>query len=399
MTERLSPTRFHRRLRDTLAAQEPGLFRWYSSDAYEAERVDRMRLELLRSSYRMSPERHERPHRLARDAAAALEIDAPIALYQLHGTAQANAGLCFAPGEVHIVLSGPLLAALDDAELAALFGHELAHHRLLTLDDGAYRVASDLIEASAAHASAGAAFVAAALRNRRWTEVFADRGAAITGAGIAPAIACLVKLATGLAEVSTADYLVQAREVVARLAEAEPTEPTDRNDATHPETAVRAVALELWHARGDGAEPEIAQLVEGAVALETLDVVQQRDVADATRRLLDRVLAPGWMRSEAALAHARRFFPDYAWSAPGELAAPASLADYLGYVLLDFAVVDPSLGELALAQVLAVAGELALRDPVAALARKELKLTASAIAELEERAPSLFARAAEDGAP
>jgi Zn-dependent protease with chaperone function len=396
VTVRLSPTRFHRRLRDTLAAQEPGLFRWYSSDAYEAERVDRMRLELLRSSYRMSPDRHERPHRLARDAAAALEIDAPIALYQLHGTAQANAGLCFAPGEIHIVLSGPLVAALDDAELAALFGHELAHHRLLTLDDGAYRVACDLIEASAAHDSTGAAFVAAALRNRRWTEVFADRGAAIAGGGIAPAIACLVKLATGLAEVSTADYLAQAREVVARLAEAEPTE---RDDATHPETAVRAVALELWQARGDDAEPEIAQLVEGAVALETLDVVQQRDVADATRRLLDRVLAPAWMRSEAALAHARRFFPDYAWSAPGELAAPGSLADYLGYVLLDFAVADPSLGELALAQVLAVAAELALRDPVAALARKELKLTASAIAELEQRAPSLFARAAEDRAP
>jgi len=396
VTARLSPTRFHRRLRDTLAAQEPGLFRWYSSDAYEAERIDRMRLELLRSSYRMSPERHERPHRLARDAAAALEVDAPIALYQLHSTAQANAGLCFAPGEVHIVLSGPLVAALDDAELAALFGHELAHHRLLTLDDGAYRVASDLIEASAAHDSAGAAFVAAALRNRRWTEVFADRGAAIAGGGIAPAIACLVKLATGLAEVSTADYLAQAREVVARLAEAEPSE---RDDATHPETAVRAAALELWQARGDDAEPEIAQLVEGAVALETLDVVQQRDVADATRGLLDRVLAPAWMRSDAALAHARRFFPDYTWAAPGELAAPGSLADYLGYVLLDFAVADPSLGEVALAHVLAVAAELALRDPVAALARKELKLTASAIAELEQRAPSLFARAAEDGAP
>lgn len=396
MTARLSPTRFHRRLRDTLAAQEPGLFRWYSSDAYEAERTDRMRLELLRSSYRMSPDRHERPHRLARDAAGALGVDLPIALYQLHGNAHANAGLCFAPGEVHVVVSGPLLAALDDAELRALLGHELAHHRLLTLDDGAYRVATDLIEASAAHDSAGPAFVAAALRNRRWTEVFADRGAAIAGGGIAPAIACLVKLGTGLAEVSTDDYLAQAREVVAQLVEAEPTE---RDDATHPETAVRAVALELWQARGDDAEAEIARLVDGAIALETLDVVQQRDIADATRRLLDRVLAPAWMRSDATLAHARRFFPDYAWSAPGDLAPPASLADYIGYVLLDFAVVDPSLGELALAHVLAVATELALRDPVAALARKELKLTASAIAQLEERAPSLFERAAQDGPP
>src|SRR5687767_5021118 len=108
----LAPTEFHRRLRDTLAAQEPGLFRWYSSDAYEAERVQRMRLELLRSSYRLSPDSHERPHRLARAAAKRLGVTVPITLYQLHQGEHANAGLCFAVDEAHVVLSGPLLASL-----------------------------------------------------------------------------------------------------------------------------------------------------------------------------------------------------------------------------------------------------------------------------------------------
>ena len=366
------------------------MFRWYSSDAYEAERVDRLRLELLRTSYRLSPESHERPHRLAREAAQKIGVDVPIVLYQLNQGEHANAGLCFAKGEAHVVLSGPLLSSLHDAELTALLGHELAHHRLFTLEDGTFRVAAELIEASAAHAGAGAAFIEAALRNRRWTEIFADRGAALAAGGIEPGIACLVKVGTGLAQVSAKDYLAQAREVVARLAERE----TEKGD-THPENAVRAIALELWQAKGEAADDEIATMVEGVITLETLDIVQQRDLSDWTRKLLDRVLAPAWMRTEATLAHARRFFPDYEWSLPPavEPAPSGALDEYFAYVLLDFAVVDSSLGEVALAQSLTTAAELGLRDAIVALARKELKSTAGALAQLEQRAPSLFERA------
>src|ERR1043166_5508493 len=172
-------TRFHRALRDTLATQEPGLFRWYASDSYETERCDRMRLELLRASYRLSPDTHERPHRLAREAAARLGVEVPIVLYQLHHGEHANAGLCFMPEEAHVVISGPLLTRLDDEELVALLGHELAHHRLWTLDGGAFHTVAELIEASATRAGSGTAFVETALRHRRWTEIFADRGSAI----------------------------------------------------------------------------------------------------------------------------------------------------------------------------------------------------------------------------
>jgi hypothetical protein len=98
----LVPTPFHRELRDALAEHEPGLFRWYSSDRYEAERADRLRLEILRSSYRLSPDTHERPHRLAREAAARLGVEVPIVLYQLHHGESANAGLCFLPAEAHV---------------------------------------------------------------------------------------------------------------------------------------------------------------------------------------------------------------------------------------------------------------------------------------------------------
>jgi Zn-dependent protease with chaperone function len=392
----LVPTPFHRALRDTLTTQESGLFRWYSSDTYEAERSDRMRLELLRSSYRLSPETYERPHRLAREAAAKLGVEVPLFLYQLHRGEQANAGLCFMPGEAHVVISGPLLASLDDTELVALFGHELAHHLLWTLEDGSFHTVAQLVEASAAHTGAGSAFVEAALRHRRWTEIFADRGSAIAAGAAEPAISCLVKVGTGLGQVSAKDYLEQAREVIARLDDKD----DDRGD-THPETAVRAIALHLWQDKGAAAEDEIAHLVDGALRLEALDIVQQRSVADRTRALLDLILAPAWMRTEATLAHARRFFPNYEHASPvtSPPSWPASLADYVAYALLDFAVVDHDLGDVALARALAVASEVGTRDAFAAIARKELKLTAVALAQLEQRATSLFERADQQTEP
>ena len=388
----LTPTRFHQRLRDALMTEEPGLFAWYSSDKYEAERVDLLRLELLRSSYRLSVESYERPHRLARVAAERLGVEVPIALYQLNRGEQANAGLCFARGEAHVVLGGQLLETLDDAELTAVLGHELAHHRLFTLDDGRFRIATELLEASVAHAGVAASFIEAAMRNRRWTEVFADRGAAIAAGSIEPAIACLVKVGTGLAQVSAVDYLAQAREVVARLS----AQDGDRGD-THPENFVRAIALELWQQNGDAAEDEIARLIDGAIAIEGLDLVQQREIAAITRRLIDRVLAPEWMRTEATLAHARRFFPEYEWSEPAALGdrRSSSLDEYFAYVLLDFAVVDPALGDVALARALSIAIELGLREPFVVLARKELKATVGSLDKLEQRAASLFERAAQ----
>jgi Zn-dependent protease with chaperone function len=383
----MQPSRFHQRLHETLAAQEPGLFRWYSSDEYETERADRMRLELLRSSYRLSAETHERPHRIVREAAAKLEIDLPITLYQLHDTSQANAALFFVRDEVHIVLSGSVLNTLDDLELAALFGHELAHHHLFTLDGGVHRVTAELVEATASHTGAATAFAESALRNRRWTEIFADRGAALVTGRIEPAISCLVKIGTGLTRVSASDYLDQAREVVARLA----AQQAVRGES-HPEHAVRAIALEMWDATGDNADEEIARLVEGVVELEALDLIQQRDLVATTRALLDLVLAPGWMRTEATLAHARRYFPDYEWRAADRLVVTPGLEDYFSYVLLDFAAVDAALGEVGLAQALGVANELGVRDPFAKLARKEMK--AVALDTLEARSAKLFEAAA-----
>ena len=333
MTSALEPTSYHHRLRATLAEREPGLVRWLSSDAYEAEHADAMRLELLRSSYRLAPESHERPHRLARAAADALGVTVPVSIYQLHDNGTANAMLFFTPDAAHVALAGPLLANLADDELSALFGHELAHHLLWTIEDGAFRVCSTLVEQSAA--SGSTPFVEAALRQRLWTEVVCDRGAALASSTDA-AIRCLVKVATGLGSVSATDYLAQAREIVAK------TKGGPRGRATHPETAVRALALALWDERRASAEPEIGEMIDGPLVLESLDLVQREEVAGHTRAWIDRLLGPPWMRTEAALAHARAFFPEGAWPAPGQPErraaepVPAGLEEYCAYVPVSY---------------------------------------------------------------
>lgn len=51
-----------------------------------------------------------------------------------------NATLFFLPGEVHVVLQGPVLERLQGIELLALFGHELAHYRLWSEHGGDYIV-------------------------------------------------------------------------------------------------------------------------------------------------------------------------------------------------------------------------------------------------------------------
>lgn len=400
----MSPTlelpRFHQRLQATLAELEPELLRWYAADDRARERAATTRLALLRAAYRMSPEHHAREHRVAAAVAATLGLAAPIVLYRAPGDAAINAALFYVPDEIHVVLYGDGFAALPDDELAALLGHELAHYHLFSRDGGIFRTIADLVEASAARDDAAGAYAETALRLRRWTEVYADRGAALAAGALAPALALLARTHAGDAAVNVDDFLAQAREVVAALAAREDADPAR---TTHPEHAARALALAHWHA-GGGAELDAAltALVDGATALEDLDLVQQRDAQTTTRAVLARVLAPAWMRTDATLAHARRFFPqldpDAAVDDAALAALPAYLEEYVAYLLLDFAVVDPALGDVALAHAAVLARALGVRDRLQTLAKRELKTSATALDKLEDRAEDLFARAARDHA-
>src|SRR6478609_9412451 len=119
------------RLRDRLRSDEPGRWDWFASDRWAEDYAESVRLELLQSTYRMDEAGHGELYAIARRALAALELEVPVTFYQAQSgdSAGMNASLCFLPGEAHIILRGPVLATLREAELAALMGHELAHYR------------------------------------------------------------------------------------------------------------------------------------------------------------------------------------------------------------------------------------------------------------------------------
>src|SRR5262245_43604610 len=196
LDRQLRPLPFHDALCAALRSTEPGLWKWFSSDGYGAQYVDCVRFELLRSTYRMPQVAHEKLYAMASEVAAGFGIEAPITLYQAQEDGALNAALVFVPTEVHIVLRGPVTQTLSELELRALMGHELAHHRLWTEDAGRYHVVETLIEHVAGAPQSAPSHVQSALRHRRWTEIYADRGALVACDDLSAAVGCLVKMTT-----------------------------------------------------------------------------------------------------------------------------------------------------------------------------------------------------------
>src|SRR5690606_22331765 len=245
--------------------------------------------------------------------------------------------------------SGPILTLLSAAELRAVIGHELAHHLLWKIEDGAFYLADRLLHQSAAHPHAEPSHGQSA---RLWslaTELFADRGAYLATARLETSVASLVKTCTGLSQVSGKNYLAQAEEIFSK------SKPKTEK-LTHPETFMRARALQLWVEENEELDTAVARMLEEDEGLEEMNLVQQAQLTKLTRRFLERHLNPSWFRSDAVLAHARLYFPDFAPGGSGEDGLASELAalskprrEFLCHVMLDFCAVDPDLDELPVA--------------------------------------------------
>ena len=163
-----------------------------------------------------------------------------------------------------------------------------------------------------------------------------------------------------LSNVSALAYLKQAEEIFAK-----------GNIATeglsHPEAFIRARALALWQEQRNEAATQISEMIEGAPALDELDVIGQTRLTSATRRLLEHLLRPKWFQTPAVLGHAKLFFADFQPASADDLRlgnvlkfSDAKLREYLCYVLLDFAKADPDLDETPLAAALELSRQLEL---------------------------------------
>src|SRR5512133_2646955 len=112
----LAPLAYHVDAVGYLRANEPELWEWFSKGEVHAERSDAVRLELLKSTYRLEPDAHPPLHAAARDVAAKLGVEAPLTLYQAQGPGDLNASLAWVPGEAHLVLHGPVADRLGPRE-------------------------------------------------------------------------------------------------------------------------------------------------------------------------------------------------------------------------------------------------------------------------------------------
>jgi hypothetical protein len=232
-----------------------------------------------------------------------------------------------------------------------------------------------------------------ARRFQLYTEIFADRGSLRVTGDPNSVVASLVKIETGLAQVSAASYLKQADEIFANGNVA-------TEGVSHPEAFIRARALALWQELGSKATPLVARMIEGAASLEELDLIGQRRLTSATRRLLEHLLHPKWFQTPATLGHAKLFFDDFQpvnnvdTSTGEELRSiEPKLHEYLCYVLLDFVKADPDLDEMPLAAALEMSRQLNLDAQFEKLAAKELKLRVRDVRRIKEQAADMLAKA------
>ena len=309
-----------------------------------------------------------------------LKIEAPITLYQA-AEGVMNAALWYIPDEIHIVFYGPVLDRLSGPELLALIGHELAHYRLWSIEDGAFHTARRILDHALAYREATPSHHETARLYQLHTELYADRGGALAAGGIRPAIATLVKTMTGLSTVDPDAYLQQASELEAQ--------GNDSSGISHPESFIRAQALDKWWRQTEGLDQWIDHRLRAGVSLAALDLQGQRVMVEVTRGFLARFLQTSGLHSEMILSQVTRYFPDWQSSElPIEDAALSSdrihdtVRDYLIAVMFDIAMADRDMKEGLLLAGARLARELGWLEAFRVGLKRDLAMTRPAIDRL-----------------
>ena len=386
---------YHRRVIDFLKRTDREVWDWFAGHESDEKVGENVKFELLKSTYRVERDMQPALYDVAEELAAHLGIIAPVTFYQAQNPLGLNAALHYAPGHVHLVLHGSIMAQLTPIEVRALLGHELAHYLLLHGKGGELLTAQEMLSAVANDNRSHPAYFASIRLSQLYAEIFCDRGAFVVTGDLHAVVSMLAKVSTGVAEVSAEGYLRQAEEIFAK-------EDAQTAGITHPESFIRARAVKLFAESGSSSDPAVAQMIEGTPALTELDLLSQERVAEETRRLFDALLCRKWFQTDLVLAHARLYFDTYA--PPADLledrnlagsvqTRPDSLRDYYCYVLLDFASADRDLDEAPLAAALAVAEQLNIKPRLIELARQELKLRKNQLEKIDQQKDAILAAA------
>lgn len=374
-TAALDPLQYHRDVCTHLKTHERGLWDWFASDTFSEKHVEHLRLELLKSTFRLTPESNAPLYQAAEEACRSLDIPHAVTLYQGQSASdELNAELWFVPNELIIVLRGDITSKLDANELLAVLSHESAHHKLYSIDNGKYHTAMRLLSWCIRQPDCSIPFYETCRRYQLFTEIYADLGALAVTGHWKSAISSLIKVNTGLKEVVVEDYLAQANEVLALSGDAS-------KGVSHPETYMRTKFLHA--AETDDAWYENnAQLITGKLDSVSLDLLDQTRLSEATKSLIDAVTQHPCMRTDALESLAQQYFPNYSWAdtAPDLVELETLLTqstdktvEYLCFVLLDFATADQELKPVSMIITLQLAESLGVYTAYEKLLRKELK--------------------------
>lgn len=389
---------YHLKVRDHFRRQTP-TWEFFSATRNREEQLVSFQTELLKNTYQFSresePALFEKIDRAREQLGlGSLPVTAYQAQYDRDQGNELNASIIYLHQEAHLVFSGPILERLNGDELLAVIAHELTHIRLYTLLDGDLEVADRIITAIANNHNSEAVYVETARLFKLYTEIYCDRGAYAVLGDPVPVITMLLKLATGLSTVNADSYSRQAEAIFS----AEP--GTQSATPTHPENFIRTRALRLWHEQAAAAAPAITRMIEGLPDLDRLDLFSQQELNDLTRDFLQEYLRPEWFRTTLVTGLAQQYFRDLFGApapaadlatAPSErqpaqpipaeqlVAAIAALhpgvRTYFGYVLLDFALADPSLEEMPAGRALEFAAEMELSAVYDTICKKELQFS------------------------
>lgn len=377
---KLELLRYHRDLVGYLKSEEPEVWGWARSLETRQQQTDEVRKLLLRETYRLEAASHPQVFEAFQAAMAILEIEAPATLYQANDGSM-NASLYYIPGEIHLVFFGPVLERLSARELLALMGHELAHYKLWSLDNEDHYNASRVLDNAMSYAEAEPSHRETARLLSLHTELYADRGAAIVAGEIGPAISVLVKVMTGLGTVDPQAYLRQAEELEANATRSE--------GLSHPETFLRARALDLWWEDSPKLEEWLDQRLRGPISIEALDLLRQRELADMTHGFFARLLKDAQGEMDEVVSQIRRFFPRFKpHDAPLDLAriGPEQIDDstrgYFISLMFDCAMADLDARDVVLAAAAKTAREIGATDQFKAALKRDLGWTKGQIDRL-----------------
>lgn len=389
----INPLPYHKKVKDHFRNQ-PKTWDYFSVTTNKTQQLQQFKTELLKNTYKFDTVTDNFIYDKVMVAKERLELqNLPVTVYQAQHSDELNASIVYLNGEAHIVFSGPVTKLLDEEELLAVLAHELTHVKLYSMLHGELEVADRIITAIANNYNSDAANFETARLFRLYTEIFCDRGAYAVLKKTGPVITSLVKATTGLERVNAESYIKQADEIFYVDGN------TKAATISHPENFIRAKAIQLWHEKKEDAEAEIIQMIEGKADLDQLDIFRQKELSQLTQQLLQLFLKPKWFQSTMVIGQARQYFADFSMDEKALLneklveftgTAHQSIKDYLSYVLLDFALLDPSLEEIPAGWAFQFAEDMQLKETYDAIIKKEMKLSDKRLSQYKQKVLSAY---------